>query len=239
MFVYEEMVKFIQEAIEWENMLYFPYSYFWDVPAAWNFVRTIEHADATRQQFLRAGSARVVLTIRPGWEKAFTAFVDRGELGHVLPAGHPYLTIGEEIRAYDQTNYPGIPPANPATDYRPLLTSRQRRAWADIQTIMSLLEKFKTNQGTYPDTQQGLAALQSLGTVPAADPWGQPYRYVSPGLYADYDLSSQGADSAQGGVDEGIDITNYASASLIGEWFEYTPSHGTDIEINTAPAKMK
>jgi hypothetical protein len=238
MFVYEEMVKFIQEAIEWENLLYFPYSYFWDVPAAWDFVRTLEHPDSTRQEFIRAGSARVVLTIRPGYEDAFASFVEQGELGSVLPPGHPYLTIGDEIRAYDQTNFPGIPPANPAKDYRPLLTPRQRKAWEQMQAIMALLEQYRTANGNYPTTAEGLDALTTLGSVPAADPWGKPYVYASPGVYNDYDLSSLGSDEASGGVDEATDITSYASASLIAEWYEYTPSHGIDIAIDTAPANM-
>jgi hypothetical protein len=114
MFRYQEMVKFIQHAIEWENLLYFLYPYFWDMPPAWDFLRGLQHPDPTRQSFLRAGSARVVLTIRPGYEEAFTAFVEQGELGKVLPPTHPYLTIGQELRAYAQTNYPGIPAANPS-----------------------------------------------------------------------------------------------------------------------------
>jgi hypothetical protein len=233
MFIYEEMVKFIQQAIEWENVLYFPYPYFWDVPAAWEFVRTLQHPDATRQQFLRAGSARVVLTIRPGFEEAFTAFVDRGELGKVLPPNHPYLTIGQEIRAYDQTNYPGIPPANPEEGYRPLLTPLQRKAWQEMQGIMSLLEQYKTKHDAYPTTGQGLAALASLGTVPATDPWGHPYVYKSPGVFNDYELASLGADGQPGGDGEDADITSQANASLIGEWYEYTPTHGTDIAVNS------
>jgi hypothetical protein len=239
MFVYEEMVKFIQEAIEWENLLYFPYSYFWDVPAAWDFIRTLEHPDPTRQQFIRAGSARVVLTIRPGYEDAFTAFVDQGELGKVLPPNHPYLSIGQEIRAYDQTNYPGIPPANPAKDYRPLLTPGQRKAWAEMQAVMGLLEKYKQGNGSYPTTAQGLAALEALGDVPEKDPWGEAYVYASPGKFNDYDLSSLGSDTDPGGTDESTDITSYASASLIAEWYEYTPSHGTDIEIGTPQPDMQ
>lgn len=238
MFVYEEMVKFIQQAIEWENMLYFLYPYFWDVPAAWDFVRTLQHPDATRQQFLRAGSARVVLTIRPGYEQAFTAFVDRGELGDVLPPDHPYLTIGQEIQAYDQTNYPGIPPANPAENYRPLLTPLQRKAWQDLQGIIGLLEQYKTDNGAYPTTAQGLAALAGLGAVPADDPWGNPYVYASPGAYNDYELSSLGADGKVGGDGDDADITSWAAASLVAEWFEYTPTHGTDIQVNTASASM-
>src|SRR6185437_9349844 len=51
MYQYQEMIKFINEAIEWENTLYFLYPYFWDVPPAWDFVRTIQHPDSTRQSF--------------------------------------------------------------------------------------------------------------------------------------------------------------------------------------------
>ena len=53
LFIYQEMVKFINEAIEWENVLYFLYSYFWDYPTTWEFIRQIRHLDATRQAFLR------------------------------------------------------------------------------------------------------------------------------------------------------------------------------------------
>jgi type II secretion system protein G len=246
MFIYQEMVKFIQQAIEWENLLYFVYPYFWDVPTAWDFARTLEHPDPTRQAFLRAGSARVVLTIRSGYEDAFTSFVERGELGQILPPDHPYLTIGQEIQAYDQTNYPGIPPANPDAEPRPLLTPLQKKAWQDIQGIVSLLESYKTKNGAYPTTAQGLAALAAFGesqnppaTVPTADPWGNAYQYKSPGHYDDYELASLGADGDPGGEGDNADITSWADSSLIAEWFEYTPSHGLDISVTTALTDMQ
>jgi hypothetical protein len=235
MFVYQEMVKFIHQAIEWENMLYFPYPYFWDVPSSWDFVRSIEHPDSTRQQFLRSGSARVVLTIRPGFEEAFAGFVDQGSLGALLPPNHPYLSIGQEIRAFDQTNYPGIPPANPAVGYRSLITPLQRKAWTEMQAIMALLDTYHTTNQRYPTTAEGLAVL---GPVPAADPWGRPYRYQSPGTVDEYELTTYGDDDKPGGEDSATDISSLASASLIAEWYEYTPSHGIDIEVNTAPASM-
>jgi hypothetical protein len=239
MFQYQEMVKFLNEAIEWENLIYFVYPYFWDVPPAWDFVRTLTHPDATRQQFLRAGSARVVLTVRQGYEDAFAAFIDRGDFGDVLPPDHPYITIGQEVAAYAQTNYPGIPPANPASDYRPLLSPLQRKAWQDMQGIIGLLDTYyQNNNDIYPTTAQGLAALSQLGTVPAADPWGNAYVYRSPGAYNDYELSSLGADGAAGGDGDNADITSWAPASLIGQWYEYTPTHGTDIQINTAAPDM-
>ncbi|MFL6690310.1 MAG: type II secretion system protein GspG [Alphaproteobacteria bacterium] len=236
MFVYQEMVKFIHQAIEWENMLYFVYPYFWDVPAAWDFVRTLEHPDPTRQAFLRAGSARIVLTIRAGFEEGFTAFVEKGELGHVLPPDHPYVSIGQEIRDYDQTNYPGIPPANPDQQPRPLLTPQQRQAWQDMQGLMVLLEKYKADNGRYPTTSEGLTSV--AGTVPAADPWGKPYQYQCPGTYNDYDLWSFGADGALGGDGDAADITSWADSSLVAEWFEYMPTHGLDIAVASSPSDL-
>jgi hypothetical protein len=236
MFLYQEMVKFLNEAIEWENLIYFVYPYFWDVPPAWDFVRTLTHPDATRQQFLRAGSARVVLTVRQGYEASFAAFIDRGDFGDVLPPDHPYMQIGQEVAAYAQTNYPGIPPANPESDYRPLLTPLQRKAWQDMQEIIGLLNTYYQNNNTYPTTSQGLTALSV--SVPADDPWGNPYVYRSPGTYNDYELSSLGADAAVGGDGDNADITSWAPASLIGQWYEYTPTHGTDIQINTAAPDM-
>lgn len=245
MFIYQEMVKFIQQAIEWENLLYMVYPYFWDVPVAWDFARTLQHPDPTRQAFLRAGSARVVLTIRSGWEDAFTSFVELGDFGQVLPKDHPYLSIGQEIQSYDQTNYPGVPPANPDQEPRPLLTPLQRRAWQDIQLIIGLLEAFKTKNGAYPTTAQGLAALASIAasqsppvTLPAADPWGNPYQYKSPGKYNDYEMASLGADGAPGGDGDNADITSWADSSLIAEWYEYTPTHGLDIAVTGNLADM-
>src|SRR5207249_11428953 len=99
-FRYEEMIKFLHQAIEWENLLYFTYPYFWDVPRDWDFIRGIEHPDAERQQFVRAGSARVVLTVRPGFEQSFAAFVDVGLFGLLLPPNYPYVTFGQEFAAY-------------------------------------------------------------------------------------------------------------------------------------------
>lgn len=107
-----EFVKYIHQAIEWENILYFTYPYFWDLPENWDFKLFLNHPDALHRIFLRAGSARVVLTIRPGFEESFTQLLETGAFGE-LPGNHPYLTIAQEIENYAKTNYPGIPPANP------------------------------------------------------------------------------------------------------------------------------
>lgn len=239
MFRYQEMVKFLHQAIEWENLLYFVYPYFWDQPNEWDFVRTIVHPDPERQQFLRAGSARVVLTVRPGLEEAFSQFVDTGAFGTLLPPGHPYLTIGEEIAAFGRANYPGVPPANPSSEYRSLLSPGAKRAWAEMGVLIQKLEAFaESHSGSYPTTSEGLVVL--LGDVPSPDPWGNPYSYKCPGRFVSYELSSAGPDGIFGPGSDGIcdDITSWAPCSLIAEWFEYTPSRGTDIAVNTVLSEM-
>jgi hypothetical protein len=226
-----EVIKFLHHAIEWENMLYFLYPYFWSHPSRWEFKKYLDHPDFMHRIFLKAGAARVVMTIRPGFERAFVSFLETGDVGG-LPDGHPYLTIAEEMEAFAQTNYPGIRPANPIEGARPLLTPLQKKAWKDMEAIIALLEKYKAAHGTYPTTGQGLGALAGLGTVPSADPWGTPYQYRSPGEVSDFELQSFGADGAPGGGDENADITSWAEASLIGRWYEYTPTTALDIAFD-------
>lgn len=96
------------------------------------------------------------------------------------------------------------------------------RAQGDIQSLTSALQLYKLDNGQYPSTQQGLEALMQRpsGNPPApnwkpyvsklpADPWGQPYQYLSPGQRGDFDVYSMGGDSKPGGEGEGADIGNW------------------------------
>lgn len=226
-----EVIKFLHQAIEWENMLYFLYPYFWSHTSRWEFKKYLDHPDFMHRTFLKAGSARVVLTIRPGFETDFVSFLETGTF-NPLPANHPYMTIAQEMEAYARTNYPGIRAANPEEGARPLLTPPQKRAWKEMQAIIALIEQYRQLNGAYPTTAQGLAALAGLGTVPAADPWGTPYQYRSPGAFTDFELISFGSDGKEGGADEAADITSWADASLIGRWYDYTPTSALDIAFD-------
>ena len=85
-------------------------------------------------------------------------------------------------------------------------------AKSDIDAnLATALKLYELDNGSYPTTSQGLAALRFKPTtnpVPTnwngpyiekepLDPWGRPYIYVSPGEHrSDYDLSSKGKDEA-------------------------------------------
>ncbi|WP_405577679.1 type II secretion system protein GspG [Streptomyces sp. NBC_01092] len=249
-----EFVKFLHQAVEWENVLYFLYPYFWGSEKLAEVKRLLWHPDPLRREFLRAGAARVVLPIRPGFERAFSRLMSTGRLdgdGSPDPEDPPYMSIAQEIEAYARTNYPGIPPANPdiAARARPLLTVNQQRAWREIGLIVDALEKYAekakqqddpTWRGApiepeyYPTTRQGLRVLlDSRPNLTVTDPWGKPYLYQNPGRTAPFVVSSQGADTSAGGTDEGRDISTDAEGNLVGTWFEYTPCSGLDIEVGS------
>ena len=95
-----------------------------------------------------------------------------------------------------------------------------------IRNLETALKLYKLDNGSYPDTEQGLEALTSkpaTGNVPnkyreggyleqkkiPLDPWGNPYIYVSPGIHGDFDILSYGSDGKDGGTDKDADITNW------------------------------
>ena len=99
-----------------------------------------------------------------------------------------------------------------------------------ISSLKMILNTYKLENGGYPVTEQGLAALYDKPSAPPvpenwdgpylenpirSDPWNHPYIYVCPGQHnrQGYDLSSYGADGAEGGTGVNADITNWAAAS--------------------------
>jgi hypothetical protein len=106
-----EIVKFLHHAIEWENVNYVLYPYFWTDEPRWDFKQSLFHSDYVHRGFLRSGSARVVLTIRPGFEKSFLEWVEGFDEG-AMPAGYPYETIADEVEQMAKTSYPYTQDAN-------------------------------------------------------------------------------------------------------------------------------
>lgn len=226
--LFGDLVKFVHQAVEWENLLYIMYPYFWGGEAQGRDKMLFEHPDPEHQNFLRAGYCRVVITARPGFEEDFTRLVETGSLGGTYTS--PHLTAAEEIAARARTNYAGIPPANPEKHARPLLFPQQRQSWATMEQVIAAIDKHKADTGAYPTTLADLPA--GLTTT---DAWGNPLVYALPGSGNDYDLISLGSDGVAGGEGTAADISAAAGASLMASWFDYTPSSGVDIVVNTKP----
>jgi hypothetical protein len=104
-------VRFLNQAVEWENINWVTYPYFWSAPDDWVFKQSLDHPDFYHRNFLRAGWARVVLTIRPGFERAWLARMS-GLEEEELSGDHPYLSLAQEIEARARTAYPYTPDPN-------------------------------------------------------------------------------------------------------------------------------
>lgn len=96
-------------------------------------------------------------------------------------------------------------------------------AKTDLKTISAALRMYRLDNGSYPTTEQGLAALVTRPTSPPlavswsaegylpelpVDPWNRPYIYSSPGQSGPFDLMSYGKDGIPGGEGHDTDLTD-------------------------------
>ena len=93
-----------------------------------------------------------------------------------------------------------------------------------ISQLEQVLGLFHLDNGFYPTTEQGLAALVTRPTTPPEplnykkngymkkvpkDSWSREFVYECPGRHGDFDLLSYGADGQEGGEDLKADLTNW------------------------------
>ena len=99
--------------------------------------------------------------------------------------------------------------------------AEQKTAKAQIEMLMTALDAYRLDVGSYPSQQEGLEALVSNpGTdgwagpylkkskIPA-DPWKHPYLFQSPGEHGDIDIYSLGADNKEGGEGKDADVKSW------------------------------
>lgn len=100
--------------------------------------------------------------------------------------------------------------------------ARRVSAHAQINSFMTALGAYKLDTGTYPSSEQGLAALRTkpeglnnwngpyLPMDIPNDPWGRAYVYKYPGDHGEEpDVISYGLDGQPGGDGNNADIVNW------------------------------
>ncbi|QIS14524.1 hypothetical protein [Nocardia arthritidis] len=97
------VVAFFERAFEWEHLMYLYYPYFWGRRARWGELVLIQDVDPQFESFLKAGAARVVIPVRPGFEAALAHFHETGDvwMGEEIPDmfSDQYVSIIAEIKA--------------------------------------------------------------------------------------------------------------------------------------------
>ena len=100
--------------------------------------------------------------------------------------------------------------------------ARVTAARTDVGNLMQALKLYKLDNQRYPSSAQGLQALVTKPTtepVPGnwkpyleklpTDPWGRAYLFMNPGLKAEVDVLSFGADGQTGGEGNNADIGSW------------------------------
>jgi hypothetical protein len=108
-------IRFFEQCFEWDQLQYVCYPYYWAQRESWSERFRRSEVDPAFQEFMQAGSARVVVPVRPGFEAAVLHFLETleatgvGEIWNGI--GDPpginsplYVSIVREIQ--ERTNAP-------------------------------------------------------------------------------------------------------------------------------------
>ena len=102
--------------------------------------------------------------------------------------------------------------------------ARAVAAKQDLAVISQALKLYRLDNQRYPSGEQGLSALVAkpeIAPLPPnwkpggylerlpRDPWGNAYVYINPGLHAEIDVLSLGADGKPGGAGLDADIGSW------------------------------
>ena len=98
-------------------------------------------------------------------------------------------------------------------------SAKHKAAKIQIETLIHSLQIYEIDNGEFPTTEQGLAALWSAPANASdwngpyvrrekqiIDPWGHKMVYAAPGQKRRYDLKSLGADNQEGGSGDDADV---------------------------------
>jgi hypothetical protein len=147
------------------------------------------------------------------------------------------MTIAQEVQDYDETNHPGIPPANPAGG--PLPDGGESVASVSSDTLtpsggapvtlaLASSAGFHVGYTAIIDTYD-TKMVQAGQTVTAA----QEAQVITAGP-DDTHITVARIDNPHDGSTRPFPVMQAGEqGQLIAEWFEYTPTSGTDIAVTT------
>jgi hypothetical protein len=98
-------VQFVEQAFEWAQLTYRLYPYYWRPEDQWPSAIADDTSDLELAEFVKAGSARLVVPVRPGFELAVCNYLGvapplpwRAGIPPIVDED-PYLAIADEIKS--------------------------------------------------------------------------------------------------------------------------------------------
>ncbi len=99
---YAARVKFFEQAFEWDIMSYNFYPFYWANKENWASKYIIENNDPLFKSFLQSGMARVIVTVRPGFEEMVNWYLATGQIwnGGQVPTidDEEFVSIVQELQ---------------------------------------------------------------------------------------------------------------------------------------------
>jgi hypothetical protein len=99
---YTAFAKFLEQAFEWNIMSYYFYPFYWGAKEDWGMLYQYDNNDPIFRSFMQSGLARVVVTVRPGFEDAVRFYMQTGLVwngGEVPVIDDPlHLSIVDELK---------------------------------------------------------------------------------------------------------------------------------------------
>jgi len=122
---YAAFAKFIEQAFEWEIMSYNFYPYYWGAKTDWSTLYQYDNNDPLFRSFMQAGMARVIVTVRPGFEEAVNYYMQTGQIWN-----------GGEVPVIEDKLFMSI-----VDELRQTLGQKEGKAWATrLPTALTILQ---------------------------------------------------------------------------------------------------
>lgn len=101
---YSAMVKFIEQAFEWDIMSYMFYPFYWADKQRWETLYNYDVNDKRFKEFMQAGMGRVIVTVRPNFEKSVQWYLKTGQIWNGLDT--PIFDEDLFLSITDELNHP-------------------------------------------------------------------------------------------------------------------------------------
>ncbi len=186
-------VRFFEQALEWKNVTYILYPYFWGNKRHWAEALMAKDDDPLFEQFLQAGYARVWVPVRPGFESVMLNYIECGGepwsekdapiIGQPGEGSAPTLAMIDEIKEQLGADFEFRPgtievQANSTlvtgtgTDFRPDDTDREiliALKYYRIASVDETAQQIRLREPYRGSDQSGLG--YAIGVKFVGEPW--------------------------------------------------------------------
>ena len=109
---FAEFIKFFETAFQWEIFSYIFYPYYYNEKCMWYELLQTKNPDPIFEAFLQSGMAKILVPVRPQFEKALMWYLDTGEIyaeGALVPEtdDERYLSLLNELQNQDEVTVEG------------------------------------------------------------------------------------------------------------------------------------